>query len=131
MYAQVWKSKGLGGHRTAGRPDDRWDMDCKEFERLIPDFISDKLDYQSLKRFKSHMEHCENCREELTIQFLVTEGVQRLEDGSAFDLQGELYQHLEETSKRVRRHDIFMWAGLILEIAAVGLLMKSILWILL
>ena len=131
MYAQVWKSKGSGGHRTEGQPDDRWDMDCKEFERLIPDFISDKLDYQSLKRFNSHMEHCENCREELTIQFLVTEGVQRLEDGSAFDLQGELRQHLEEASKRIRRHDIFMWAGLILEIATVGLLVRSILWILL
>lgn len=106
-------------------------MDCKEFERLIPDFISDKLDYQSLKRFNSHMGYCENCREELTIQFLVTEGVQRLEDGSAFDLQGELRGHLEESYKRVRRHDIFMHVGLILEIAAVGLLVGSILWILL
>lgn len=131
MYAQVWKSKGSGGHRAEGQPDDRWDMDCKEFERLIPDFISDKLDYQSLKRFNSHMEYCENCREELTIQFLVTEGVQRLEDGSAFDLQGELCQHMEEANKRVKRHDIFMWVGLILETAAVGLLVRSILWILL
>lgn len=106
-------------------------MDCKEFERLIPDFISDKLDYQNLKRFNSHREHCENCREELTIQFLVTEGVQRLEDGSAFDLQGELRGHLEESNKRVRRHDTFMRVGLVLEIAAVGLLVGSILWILL
>ena len=106
-------------------------MDCKEFERLIPDFISDKLDYQSLKRFNSHMEHCENCREELTIQFLVTEGVQRLEDGNVFDLQGELHQRLGESTKRVKRHDIFMRVGLVLEIAAVGLLVGSILWILL
>ena len=131
MYAQVWEDKGSGSQSTARRPDDRWDMDCKEFERLIPDFISDKLDYQSLKRFNSHMKDCENCREELTIQFLVTEGVQRLEDGSAFDLQGELRQHLEESNRRVRRHDSFMRVGLVLEIAAVGLLVGSILWILL
>lgn len=119
-----------GGHGVTWQPDNRWDMDCKEFERLIPDFISDKLDYQSMKRFNSHMESCENCREELTIQFLVMEGMQRLEDDGAFDLQTELKQHLEEARKRVRLHDTFMRVGLVLEIAAVGLLVGSILWIL-
>ena len=131
MYAQVWKSKGSGGHRTEGPPDDRWDMDCKEFERLIPDFISDKLDYQNMKRFNDHMEHCENCQEELSSKFLVTEGMQRLEDGRAFDLQKELRQHLEEAKKYVRVHDTFMRVGLVLEIAAVCLLAGCILWILL
>lgn len=106
-------------------------MDCKEFERLIPDFISDNLDYKNLKRFSSHMESCESCREELTIQFLVTEGMQRLEDGRAFDLQKELNHHLEMTKKRIRLHDTFMRIGLVLEIAAVGLLAGCIIWILL
>ena len=106
-------------------------MDCKEFERLIPDFVSDKLDYQNLKRFIRHMDHCENCREELTIQFLVTEGMQRLEDGRAFDLQKELQQRLEEAKKQVRLHDAFMRIGLMLEIAAVGLLAGCMIWVLL
>ena len=106
-------------------------MDCKEFERLIPDFVSDKLDYQNLKNFISHMDHCENCREELTIQFLVTEGIQRLEDGRAFDLQRELQQRLEEAKKHVRIQNIFMRVGLVLEIAAAGLLVGCVIWILL
>lgn len=106
-------------------------MDCKEFERLIPDFISDNLEYKNLKRFNKHMEHCENCREELTIQFLVTEGMHRLEDGRAFDLQKELSRQLEVTKKRVRLHDTFMRIGLVLEIAAVCLLAGCIIWILL
>ncbi|MCH5340878.1 MAG: zf-HC2 domain-containing protein [Acetatifactor sp.] len=106
-------------------------MDCKEFERLIPDFVSDKLDYQNLKRFISHMNHCEDCQEELTIQFLVTEGMQRLEDGGAFDLQKELRQRLEVAKKNVRFHDIFLRIGLVLEIAAVGLLAGCMIWVLL
>ena len=65
-------------------------MDCKEFERRIPDFIDKKLDYPSLKQFSEHMEQCENCKEDLVIQFLVTEGIQSLEDCCAFDLQKEL-----------------------------------------
>ncbi len=106
-------------------------MDCKEFERLIPDFIGNKLDYPSLKRFNRHMEHCAECQEELVIQFLVIEGIQRLEDGGAFDLQKELDQRLDEARRRLRLHDGFMRMGAVLEIIAVCLLAGIILWILL
>ena len=105
-------------------------MDCKESERLIPDFISGKLDFQDLKRFTGHIDYCEDCREELTIQFLVTEGVQRLEAGDAFDLQKELRQRLEESKRRVRVHDTFLRAGLFLEVAAAGFLAACFIWIL-
>lgn len=106
-------------------------MDCKEFEKLIPDFVSDKLNYQDLKYFISHMDSCEDCREELSIQFLVTEGMQRLEDGRAFDLQKELQQRLEGAKKHVRHQDAFMRVGIILEIAAAGLMAGCMIWILL
>lgn len=106
-------------------------MDCKEFERLIPDFIERGLDYPSLKRFSEHMEHCENCKEELVIQFLVTEGIQRLEDGGAFDLQKELDQRLEDARRKLRVHDGFMRMGIVMELLAVGLLVGIIIWILL
>ena len=96
-------------------------MDCKEFERLIPDFIGNKLDYPSLKRFNRHMEHCTECQE----------GIQRLEDGGAFDLQKELDQRLDEARRRLRLHDGFMRMGAVLEIIAVCLLAGIILWILL
>ncbi len=105
-------------------------MDCKEFEKLIPDYIADRMDYKNLKRFNSHLEYCDECREELTIQFLVTEGIQRLEDGRAFDLQGELEQCMQNRKKKVQFHETFMRVGLVLEIAAVCLLVGSILWIL-
>ena len=69
-------------------------MDCKEFEKLIPDFFEQKMDFLTLNRFNKHMKECPDCKEELTIRFLVIEGIQRLEDGDAFDLQKELKQHL-------------------------------------
>ena len=50
-------------------------MDCKSFERLIPDFIAQKMDYPTLKSFLGHMGQCADCREELEIQFLVSEGI--------------------------------------------------------
>lgn len=105
-------------------------MECKEFERLIPDFIADRLDYPTLRRFCEHMDYCGECREELTIQFLVTEGVQRLEDGNAFDLQKELEERILSAKQKIRFNRGIMRLGLLLEIAAVCLLAGIAVWIL-
>lgn len=106
-------------------------MDCKEFEMMIPDFIERRLDFRALERFGRHMEQCADCREELTIQFLITEGIQRLEEGSAFDLQAELNQRVEEAGKKVRFHNGALLAGTILELLALSILAGFIIWILL
>ena len=53
-------------------------MNCKEFEKNIPEFIAGKLDFLTLQEFGEHMRECPGCKEELVIQFLVTEGMQRL-----------------------------------------------------
>ena len=102
-------------------------MECREFEKDIADFITKKMDYPILKRFYEHVEHCADCREELNIQFLVTEGMQRLEKGSTFELE----QRLEEARKSIRYHSAFLYLGIAMEIVAVGLLIGIVIWILL
>lgn len=86
-------------------------MDCKEFERLISDFINKKMDYAMTKRFVCHLKNCPNCKEELNIQFLVDEGLVRLEEGSAFDLQKEMRDLLVEAKRKVRFHERFLFWG--------------------
>jgi len=90
-------------------------MECKTFEKRIPDFLKRKLDYVTLKNFMDHMEQCPECKEELTIQFLMDEGLVRLEEGSAFDLKKELFVKLEEASKRIKRHDKMVQIGAFFE----------------
>lgn len=111
--------------------NEKGDMDCKTFEKLIPEFIAERMDYPSLKRFLAHREKCDACREELEIRFLVSEGIHRLEDGNAFDLQAELERHLLDSKKKIRFNDGFMSVGLGLEIIAVCLLAGGLVWILL
>lgn len=105
-------------------------MTCKEFEKMIPDFLERKLDFMTLKRFGRHMEQCGDCCEELEIQFLVTEGMLRLEEGDSFDLQGELAARLEEARGRVKFHSAFLRIGAVLETVAVAALAGLIVWIL-
>ncbi len=90
-------------------------MECKEFEKRIPDFIGRRLDYVGLKNFMSHMDSCSQCKEELTIQFLMEEGLVRLEEGSAFDLKYELRVRMEEAIKKIGRHDRYVRVGTVFE----------------
>ena len=106
-------------------------MDCKEFEKLIPDFIHHRMDYPTLKQFAEHVRTCDDCKEELTIQFLVTEGIQRLESGSAFNLQKELDLRLSEAEYKLKVNGFLLSAGAALELVAFCAIVGFVIWILL
>lgn len=78
------------------------ELNCKQIEKLIPSFIKNELDRQTEKRFLSHVEKCPSCHEELSIQFLVTEGMQRLENGDTFDLNKELRMKMTTQKKHLQ-----------------------------
>ena len=44
-------------------------MDCKQAEKMIPQFLSDDLTTEELREFMEHIENCTDCKEELTIEF--------------------------------------------------------------
>lgn len=71
-------------------------LDCKDYEKLIPDFLANKLDSEDAEKFIAHMEQCQECMEEVSIQFLITEGMNRLEHGNTFELSKELDVLIEE-----------------------------------
>lgn len=105
-------------------------MDCKEFEKKIPDFIHKKMDFLTLRKFNKHMAECESCKEELSIQFLVMEGMQSLEEGDVFDLQDALSSHLLEAKRKIRFHMACLQLGFLLEVLAVLMVAGGVIWIL-
>lgn len=79
-------------------------MKCKEFEKNIPIFINSTMDYSELKEFVDHVEKCPECREELDIQLLVSEGIARLNDGGALDLRYEMDKRMAGAMATIHRH---------------------------
>ena len=75
-------------------------VNSKQTEKLIPQFLKDELDNRTEKKFLNHVDGCSSCLEELSIQFLVTTGMQRLENGDTFDLNRELRMRI----RRRKRH---------------------------
>lgn len=84
-------------------------MNCKEVEKTIPLFLGDDLDTEDLREFMEHIEGCSECREELAIQFLVTEGMARLETGNVFDLQSELNSQIESAEHHLKLRESMQW----------------------
>ncbi len=101
-------------------------MNCKEFISLLPKWLDDKLDGRRAARFFEHMDSCDDCREELQIQFLVREGTARLESGGSFNLDRELSDKISRYHKRLRRKHrenvIIYWMEAIAAIAIIFIL---------
>lgn len=95
-------------------------MNCKETEKKIPSFLQDDLDGANLEEFIEHVESCPECKEELSIQFLVTEGLERLEGGNNFNLQEELLMKLEGAEHRINVHRMLWYILACLEAAVVA-----------
>ncbi len=74
-------------------------MECKEFISLIPDWLDDNLRGKDADRFMQHMDTCAECSEELHIQFLIKEGISRLESGAGFNLNKELNAKMSDYRK--------------------------------
>lgn len=90
-------------------------MTCKEVEKWIPLFLKDDLDTDDLREFMEHINNCEECKEELSIQFLVQEGMARLEAGNVFDLQNELKHRMEGAEHALMWRESMKWLLFLLE----------------
>lgn len=94
-------------------------MNCKETEKMIPLFLTKKLNIRELNQFLLHVENCSECMEELTIQYLVMIGTSLLEEGKSFDLRKALNLLLSDARKTVKKWKICMLLSYIAEAVTV------------
>lgn len=92
-------------------------MNCKEAEKMIPMFLQDELDNRALERFIKHINGCPECMEELSIQFLVSEGLERLEAGNNFNLQNALEDRVKIAENEIKAHNGLKYTLICLETA--------------
>lgn len=102
-------------------------MNCKETEKMISLFLQDELEGKSLEQFVEHIEQCPECKEELSIQFLVTEGMERLEEGNNFNLQNALSDRLGDAKSCIKVHQGLQHTLICLETAVAVAILIAIL----
>ena len=79
----------------------------RRFISQIPDFFSDSLEEWELRSFLRHYDACSDCRDEVAIQYLIHEGLARVESGTAFNFEREMNEYLDEERKRLLRREWF------------------------
>ena len=84
-------------------------MECKKAVKMIKRFMDDDLSIDEMRDFIEHIENCEECKEELTIEFLVSEGLKRLEGGNVFDLNKELNSRLSTSRRDLKMREGMQW----------------------
>ncbi|MCM1173823.1 MAG: zf-HC2 domain-containing protein [Blautia sp.] len=102
-------------------------MDCKEEEKMIPVFLQDELDIKTLKQFIEHLDGCPECTEELSIQFLVAEGLERLEAGNNFNLQKALAARLLDARNQIKARQILQQTLICMEAAVAAAILIALL----
>ncbi len=104
-------------------------MKCKQVQKNIADFLNDNLEPEELRAFVEHIEGCEECKEELTIELLVKEGLNSLESGTIFDIEKAYSYKIGQAEKNIKNTDLLthfyhMMIGLVVVgVVAVGLLL--------
>lgn len=103
-------------------------MTCKSFSGMVPAFLNDMLDNQSLKEFLEHHRSCEACREELEIQYLVEKAFNQMDVGEEINLSRDLPAYIEREARRLRVRERLRITAIAMEIAAVTAAAVTVFW---
>lgn len=55
-------------------------MICREWQKMIPRFLNNTLETHELESFMKHVQTCGDCYEELEIMFMLSIGLQELNE---------------------------------------------------
>lgn len=72
---------------------------CREYKQNIVPFLLEELDPKTVRQLLKHVKQCSDCREELKIQFMVREGLNRLEKGKNFDFRKDFDAKMKKEEK--------------------------------
>ena len=74
-------------------------MDCSTFNKDIDGFIGEKLNDEELNDFLNHLKTCKSCAEELEVNYIVHEGLIRLDDRNASMNLASAHRHNLENNR--------------------------------
>ncbi len=82
-------------------------MTCNDCKKNIKGFLNDSLNSKTTIEFIEHVKSCDECMEELSIEFLISEGVKRLDSATSFDLTKELDDKIADSLYKAKFYRYF------------------------
>lgn len=79
------------------------------FRKLIGPYMNDELDSEALNEFLVHLKSCDECREELEINFIVTKGIEILDDDKGdYNILNAFVKNTSSMDKFIRKRKRIM-----------------------
>ncbi len=95
-------------------------MTCKDFSSMVPGFLDDSLDNDSLRIFLNHLDDCKSCREELEIQYLVKRVFDEKRAGEELNLSKDLPAFINKEKELLRKRRRLSFTAAVFESAAIA-----------
>lgn len=86
-------------------------MKCEQYIKNINKYLNNDLEIDELRDFIEHVDECPKCKEELTIELLVKDGLKSLESGNAFDLNEAYRKRIVNSEHSIRRNESIQWVN--------------------
>lgn len=106
-------------HERTEHPELNMADEHRRFVLRIPEFFEDTLEDAELSEFLTHYDSCDECRDEMAIQFLIREGLARVESGTAFNFDKEMTGYVEAERERLLHREQLTRFTLVLELFTV------------
>ena len=81
-------------------------LECRDAQRMVPDYLAKKLDDKECAAFLSHVKSCPRCMEELETSFMIDYFLRYLDEDTdrSFDIRRLLKENIRKSELRIRRH---------------------------
>ncbi len=78
-------------------------MTCTQAQGYITPFINDQIDVNELEKFLDHIEHCEECREELEVYYTLLTAMKQLDEehNMSGDYHMEFLNKIKKAEERI------------------------------
>ena len=101
-------------------------MTCKTFSGMISSFLSGTLEDDSLREFLEHYDKCENCREEVEIQYLVSRAFDHRKEKEVINLSRDLPALVEKERSSMVFRSRLGYTAYSLEILTILLVLMTV-----
>ncbi len=79
-------------------------MDCRDFQKIIPDIINNRVPDECLEAVVNHISNCRDCYDELEIYFVLEYGLKDDDTKKSMNLIGRLNNLIKRLISRAERY---------------------------
>ena len=103
-------------------------ISCKIIEKRIQQYLNNELSPYEMQVFLDHIKECPDCKEELTIRYMISEGLMKAEQNNEYDLLHGLEDKMASSYKKIRNYDIGVFLVSFMILATLGFVVLAIIF---